>query len=205
MCALFVALLSSGYATATEKTGNVLVKKAERPQFCQGDWWSYYLTEGAVEKRVKAEFIGYDKEGNTLLQWSAGDRARIIVYTPNHNEIRQMTPSGRVFKYNTGERELYRFPLLMGKSWSARYNTNADNVWKDLSIFVTGIEEVTVPAGTFSAFALYALTSIPSRTGYAVVFREHYWYVPEVKRVVLWHSAEWNGRLELVGYHTTSC
>jgi uncharacterized caspase-like protein len=84
--------------------------------------------------------------------------------------------------------QVYAYPLEPGKSWQGKYKTTRgdgkvfDN---DRSTTVGGWEEVTVPAGTFKALKVSALTYY-RRTdggggGKIIV---NYWYAPEAKRAV---------------------
>ena len=84
--------------------------------------------------------------------------------------------------------QVYSYPLEPGKSWQLKYRNTRDDgkvFDNDRSTTVGGWEDVTVPAGTFKALKVSALTYY-RRTdggggGKIVV---NYWYAPEVKRAV---------------------
>lgn len=69
----------------------------------------------------------------------------------------------------------FEFPLVVGKTWTRRFETTVHATKKTFSVEgtfkVEGYEDVTVPAGTFKAFKIGFSSSTAEET---------YWFVPEL-------------------------
>jgi len=84
--------------------------------------------------------------------------------------------SGKKVK-NTGPyKNLFDFPLSVGKSWRYSTESGGRNILNELRI--EGVEEVTTPAGTFKAYKIYYRQSEVSRAASGWV---RHWYAPVVK------------------------
>ncbi|HUA35297.1 MAG TPA: hypothetical protein VMA09_16935 [Candidatus Binataceae bacterium] len=90
-----------------------------------------------------------------------------------------------------------QFPLQVGKTWTARYGQSTaggEFIQQTGSGTVMGIEQVTVPAGTFQAYRIDARHGPDIRTTS--------WYVPEVGFFVkVQSSSPQQLNFELVSYH----
>jgi hypothetical protein len=73
-------------------------------------------------------------------------------------------------------KNIFNFPLVIGKKW--RYSTESSdtNIGNELS--VEGVEEVNTPAGTFLVYKIYYKQTEMSRMNSGWV---RYWYAPAVK------------------------
>jgi len=170
-------------APASAATGSA----GAAPRYRAGDSWVYKVTDRdytVVRERksvLRVESVT-DKEvrvrtgsKNYFLYNLEGD---LLVNVPGDGVTRRFDPPIKVYAY----------PLEPGKSWQARYRTTRDDgkvFDNDRSTTVAGWEDVTVPAGTFKALKVSALTYY-RRTdgGGAGKIIVNYWYAPEVKRAV---------------------
>jgi hypothetical protein len=89
------------------------------------------------------------------------------------------------------------FPLSAGKTWSYEYmempRHSGDKVTYQNTSRVLACEQVSTPAGKFSAFKIEVEQSSPSFRSTGVY---HLWYAPEVKNFVKRHyvpSDWWSG------------
>jgi len=148
--------------------------------------------------------------------------------------VREVTPDGVVVGKNGRkfspvfnpldqagrEIPLLRFPLAVGNSWDHAHDWSSPTgnlkTTTSLSYKVVGIEDVTVPAGTFRAYRLQSRGFVKDRSTITPIpsdarAEENYWYAPAVKRIVKyegkhvkWVSPQWvvtwDLRYEMTGY-----
>ncbi|MFL9883662.1 hypothetical protein PQR66_11535 [Paraburkholderia agricolaris] len=158
--------------------------QAAAPTFRVGEEWEFvYENEldrsksGRYTQRV--ENVG---PNGTQLAVLSDDHTRNTFLDASVNVVQ--SPTGRF----TPSTEALRFPLFVGKSWTAEY-TFASGAWTsrcERSAKVTAIERVSTPAGTFDAFRVESATtwagmSIGAGSGRS---RSVDWYAPAVGRVV---------------------
>jgi hypothetical protein len=84
--------------------------------------------------------------------------------------------SGRKVKNTGAFRNIFDFPLVVGKRWRYSTESGGRNIVNELR--VEGVEEVTTPAGTFKAYKIYYRQSEVSRATSGWV---RHWYAPVVK------------------------
>lgn len=187
----------------------------ERPALKAGDRWDYRVIDGW--KNVVKETFAFqvssvtDKEIQVVRKAGSGAVAT-ITETPDLNAVSVVSTSGNNFLYSPDNGD-YAFPLFVGKTYAANasYTRKNGSGSYALSATVVGWEQVTVPAGTFTALKITregfykATTNLGSGTGKMKVT---VWYVPELKEKakVEYEDTDWSGRpssrviTELTGY-----
>src|SRR5262245_40656249 len=105
----------------------------EAPTYKDGEIWEFKVVEKGISGQGAAA-------GNYAVSFSAG---RITV-RPRFGQLRTML-------FIEDDRQYLQFPLFVGKSWRAGYN-DGGTVYMKGTTSVTGMEDVTTPAGTFRTF-----------------------------------------------------
>jgi hypothetical protein len=105
----------------------------------------------------------------------------------------------------TSKYQYIQFPIFVGKKWSHRYQMTISGVpyWVDSQTEVTGVEEVTTPAGTFRAFKIERT----ARGAKGVIDqRRVYFYSPQTGSLVKYHMESGLGAvsdIELIKFGPT--
>jgi hypothetical protein len=175
--------------------------KCEVPIWNVGDKWIYQIADGS--KRVE-EVVG--EEGGIYILSSEGSKG----YDKKTMNIKWfITPKGKKEKYNKGNKNLFDFPLYVGKHWETDYSdygpSRSKVVEYKIEYKIEIIEEVLTKAGTFQAFKIRMNQSrwdLPQ--GGAVIW----WYSPQVKNWVkrqtnnqrFYRETEWEHNAELFTY-----
>lgn len=187
----------------------------ERPVMKVGDQWNYQVIDDW--KHVVKETFSFqvssvtDKETQVIRKAGSGAVAT-ITQTPDLNVVSIASTSGNDFNYSPDNGD-YAFPLVVGKTYAANasYTKKNGSGSYALNATVVGWEQVTVPAGTFTALKITregfykAATNLGSGTGKMKVA---VWYVPELKAKVKveYEDTDWSGHpasrviTELTGY-----
>ena len=153
--------------------------QADAPAFTIGEAWTFdYKNE--VEPQHNSTFT------QTVTAIDANSRVRLnggsIIMDASGNLV--STGGGN---YEPSDEKL-RFPLSVGKSWSASYVFNRGG-WSargDREAKVVGVERIETPAGAFDAFRVeqtVAWSGAAGNGGHGTT-HETDWYVPAVGRVV---------------------
>jgi hypothetical protein len=158
--------------------------RADHPQLQIGDWWRYETTVlPSQDKRselITITDIRPDAIVTTAREVSVYDRAW---------GLKELRVNGETTFRADPPRSLLAFPLEVGRQWNgdAVHNFYARGFvrrWQG-TVFVDGVERVTVPAGTFMAFVVQYDGYYPTSRGNATTrHTETIWYVPEVGRWV---------------------
>ncbi|WP_446326727.1 TapB family protein [Burkholderia pseudomallei] len=184
-----VALLSFAAATASAADAASLpapvaqpapaLTQAEAPVFAVGEQWTFdYKNE--VEPQRNSTFTQKVTaiDGNGRIQLNGG----AIVMDSVGNLV--STGGGN---YQPSDEKL-RFPLAVGKSWSASYVFSRGG-WSakgDREAKVVGAERIETPAGAFDTFRVEQVVVWDGTAGNAGhgTTREVDWYAPAVGRVI---------------------
>lgn len=157
----------------------VPLTRADAPAFAVGEQWTFdYKNE--LESQRDGTFTQtvtkIDDNGRVQLNGGA------IIMDASGNLV--STGGGN---YEPSDEKL-RFPLSVGKSWSASYVFNRGG-WSargDREAKVVGVERIETPAGAFDAFRVeqtVAWSGAAGNGGHGTT-HETDWYVPAVGRVV---------------------
>ena len=166
-----------------------------------GDTWVYETTDEwrpADRRRVRHTVVATDN--------GAVDEVLAVESQLGERRMR-FTDRPQFIEYGMGDIALHEFmpylgsfaALRTGESWThipGMPLMNSIVSW-DLNGVARGLEDVTVPAGTFRALKveLRAWRSAQGRRDVApLTARMSLWYAPEVKRVVLIEYASWDRR-----------
>ncbi len=143
----------------------------ERPDYAPGDMWQFQFkresdgTSGRWRRTIDALVSGDRfavRHGNGTVEYF--DRSLNFVGG---------TPEG-------DPRELVRFPLKVGDSWTFTRRFADPGAEDRGSVTVAAYERITVPAGTFDCFRLEATLSAASASR-TIAGKNVRWYCPEIK------------------------
>ena len=164
---------------------------ASKPTFMEGDSWQFNTTRSKVVS--KAQTLGI-----TQLDYTQGKVKAFSVEGDTKTEINLVpgdTTSQVLLAWLGLSEELQtlRFPLSVGQKWDFTYETRLPGLKnptrRQVEITVTGVEQVTTPAGTFKAFKLVREeTWMVTRGIYQGSERRNatttYYYSPETKSII---------------------
>lgn len=215
-----VATLISAICTAAPPPESVSI-----PEVAAGESWIYAAYENKQKHSVKVEIWQLsDKEIHAVVTPNADAAlAQLQVFDRQWNHIETIRGGTRLVKFSP-YLPAFHFPLHIGKAWARDYGWQRSDLPENKSSPKTGAEsqerkpggerkegsgqaqcrvlgweEITVPAGTYTAMKVELKS--PSYTGPETrrIFAkkelfggvlETYWYVPTVKRFVkyeAWH------------------
>ena len=191
----------------------------ERPTIKVGDSWTYQETNDW--RSVVTDTYSFtvssvsDKEIELTRKSEKAGTAVTVSETPDLNSITRATSDGNIVRYSP-DNGAFSFPLAVGKSWEAKADWTAGTHTGSYSLAtkVVGWEQVTVPAGTFTALKItktgyyHATNGQSSGSGNMHIV---FWYAPTVKGMVKmqyedtnWAGAPYNKKtVELVAYKAT--
>jgi hypothetical protein len=157
-------------------------EQAPAPVFEDGDFWHFKSTERSHQGASRSNPV----DGVYGLSYSQG-KLRISKLTDGQKEPAERTAI-RTFFALFGQRpdvKDLQFPLFVGEKWSYKYELTAigakRSLNRDVEIKVTGIEQVSTPAGNFRAFKLEKEDAAGHEHESWVTT---YFYSPETKSVV---------------------
>jgi len=153
----------------------------QKPNWTVGDQWVYAEKSPEARKTVVREVIREDAfQGIPSYVVKRGDEESF--YGKETIGLIATMEEGRLTLRRDKSDQLFSWPLVVGKEWRNTYaEENLKNKAKnaiDLSMVVSTIEEITVPAGTFEAARIDAYDT---ETGHLLFER---WYSPRAKYYV---------------------
>ena len=139
----------------------------QKPNWTVGDQWVYAEKSPESRKTVAREVIREDAfQGIPSYVVKRGDEESF--YRKETLGLIATMEEGRVTLRRDKSAQLFSWPLAVGKEWRNTYaEENLKNKAKDaidLSMVVSTIEEMTVPAGTFQAARIDAYDSKSGRS-----------------------------------------
>jgi hypothetical protein len=171
-------------------------EKCEAPVWNVGDKWTYKDVTGATwtneVQDIKDNLYIVKKGGRRDLPFSGGTKD-LYAFDRKTLKVKYLIEeSGRRVKYTELFRDMFNFPIFVGKKWTELTYGNTDNMasYTDITKYnhfeVKGIEEVTTTVGTFKTYwidchqeGIHAgQFSNPTHAGYS---RVQIWFSPEVK------------------------
>jgi len=175
---------------------------AERPQYTPGERWSF------TNPKIGGWDYVYTGQRGGLHVFQNVYRGKTFdwLHTPDLALVRSEgrarahpDVTDREASPNTG---VPHFPLFVGKRWQDRHTYTAGNdvAQRSIDASVAAYEQITVPAGTFSAFKIEVKNQ---RLGREAAAYETYWYAPDAKFFVKYFSREFEWEMELVRYQPT--
>lgn len=165
---------------------------ANAPSVTQGDRYIYEsIYPNNPKSNNKTERVVAAVTNKKILLYSknlTSDSIRQLEYTPEWNFLSSKNKEGAGLTYQP-PLKYFKFPLTTGDSWnqdSTETNTKTGKKRKHtIKASVGDWEEVTVPAGTFTAIKVTAQTTvIDLETGKMTVGKDISWYAPDVGRSV---------------------
>ena len=154
--------------------------RASAPVYSDGEYWEYNV------KMVS------DTRPGTNTERLEEDIYRVKI-KDGKIEVDEAFSEGNASIHDPSSRHKWLdFPLSVGKKWKYRYQRQRGRKgkarWRFPGLVVAGLETITTPAGTFSAFKI---TRKEERGSYA------YWYSPATKSVVKIEYKRYSGDDEL--------
>lgn len=163
-------------------------EQANKPDYKDGDFWQYKVTEKGFRTQSTSALNGLYE-----LTYRP-DRIAIRLEGGEQREIRQAVGELRRMLAIDDVRELLQFPLSVGKKWSTHFEQETNSTAKRklaTETNVTGLEEITTPAGKFRVFKIErwgSAGSIPTsgrRAGSRTRNYEWtYYYSPQTQSIV---------------------
>jgi hypothetical protein len=160
--------------------------QVEAPAYQDGDLWQFRVAESGLLVK-STEGIGGDYE----IVYSGG---KFMVRRPGGVKLEGQQQIGIVLAmlYHEQQFELLQFPLAVGKKWRAEYQQQLRGARLPVERYadssVTGVEEITTPAGKFRAFKIERHDTGRGGTGIAPpTFELTYFYSPETRAIVKQH------------------
>lgn len=146
-------------------------RSCDAPVWNLGDSWTYRDGAGKFWSNQVFEI-----REDLFLMRVEGDRD-LYAYdrkTMNCNSL--IDRSGRKVRNLQAFKNIFDFPLVIGKRWRYSAESGSTNIVNELS--VEGVEEVNTPAGTFLAYKIYYKQTEMLRMNSGWI---RYWYAPAVK------------------------
>jgi hypothetical protein len=169
------------YASAQEQ--------AEAPVYKSGGSWTYRAIDKPIGSSTSNVLTGdfeitFQEGKRRIFRLEDGQK----VEEDNPRELTLMLPTKGIIASDT---QYFPFPLTVGKKWTAKYYSKPLSKWITPQSSVTGIETITIPAGTFSAFRIERHTSYSTGSTF-LGFRNWNWthiyfYSPQTQSVVKYH------------------
>jgi len=176
-------------------------EQASKPTFMEGDSWQFNTSRGKV-------FSTRQSLGITQLDYTQGKVKAFSVEGDQKGEITlfpgESTSQALLARLGLSEElQSLRFPLSLGQKWDFTYETRAPGVKNptrhQVEINVTGIEQVTTPAGTFKTFKLVREETWMLTRGRQGSERKNssaiYYYRPETRCIVKSTNIDSEGNL----------
>lgn len=153
-------------------------EQAAAPIYQDGDFWHFSLGPRIYEAAIKDGKVKvFDAKPDQRIEVEAGIAQRLKV----------------MLAVEQDRKEFLQFPLSVGKVWNSSYQEDTPGPYRMPSISarssVTGIEEMTVAAGTFRVFKIERVETFPRRLARSnkappVTRTYTYYYSPQAKSVV---------------------
>ncbi|SRR5713226_2279707 len=169
-------------------------EQVPEPVYKDGEFWHFR----AVEKDFLVQTtraIGGDYE----VFYSGG---KVEVKALREEEVKTRVDIGhlrRMLSLPDDEWQLLQFPLAVGKKWSTSFQVTDIHIGRlvnrNAETSVTGMEQITTPAGTFRAFKIERRDYMAGRTtgprGHAagaLTFSLTYYYSPDTRSIVKYYD-----------------
>jgi hypothetical protein len=154
-------------------------EQASEPVFQEGDFWRFKATEREAFAKTSNPLDGIYE-----CIYSKGLH-RMFQVTDDKRELLKPRPWPLLVLFGLYKtQEDLKFPLSVGQKWDYQYRIAERGARREFNrnvqISVTGIEQVTTPAGTFQAFKLEK----EDRLGPRDFWLTTYYYSPETKSVI---------------------
>lgn len=181
---LFFALSSCVQTSVPPPAG---AEQAQAPSYSQASSWKYRVVHRTYSGVWKSNLMNGDfdvvvRNGEPkVLQAGSG---KAVVQFPDPNPFAILLPTEAVARDQT---QYFNFPLWVGKDW--RGSEFWDHKWRGTRNWVTGLETVVTPAGTFRAYRIER--DIRIFVGIRNFYRnEIYFYSPQTRSIVKYDSSE---------------
>ena len=146
-------------------------RSCDAPVWNLGDSWTYRDGAGKFWSNQIFEI-----REDLFLVRIEGDRDLYAYDRKTMNCNYLIDRNGRKVRNLQAFKNIFDFPLVIGKKWRYSTESGSTNIVNELS--VEGVEEVETPAGTFLAYKIYYKQTEMFRMNSGLV---RYWYAPAVK------------------------
>jgi hypothetical protein len=168
-------------------------EQAPAPSFKEGDTWQFNFSR-------KGQIASSTEQNNGMYELSI-TQGVVKVYEVNGNQKNEIAiqPDGPtqgllrlIRKSDQQERPNVKFPLSVGEKWTYQYETTPPGLpraqRRHVEVNVAGMEQVTIPAGSFKAYKLIRSESWSMTGRYGGSGRggstTTYFYSPETRSIV---------------------
>ena len=181
-------------------------EQANKPDYKDGDFWQYKVTEKGFRQQSTTALNGVYE-----LTYRP-DRIAIRLEGGERSEVQQAVGVLRRMLAIDDDGQFLQFPLSVGKKWSTQYRQEILGGVRNLTTEtnVLGLEEITTPAGKFSAFkierwggAAGVATRGKSPGSKTRHFQWTYYYSPQTQSIVKYVYEDEDGgtrEIELVKF-----
>jgi hypothetical protein len=180
---LFIAL-SACIQTSVPPSGG---EQVQAPRYSETGSWKYrvvHRTYSGVWKSnlVNGEFEIAVRNGEPKI--FQPNSTKVVEITADPNPLAVLVPTEAVAR---AQPQYFNFPLWVGKDWHG--SEFWYHKWRGTRSWVTGLETVVTPAGTFSAYRIER--EIRIFIGVRNFYRtEVYFYSPQTRSIVKYDSSE---------------
>lgn len=182
---ILAAALLAGCAHKTVPAAGHL-PPAQAPEWRPGDYWVFSgKTRSPFALAGRMEVVSV---GDEIVLSGDGDPGKSVRLNRDFS-VRQSSGGMLSYSVDSGKDAYVFFPLAVGETRSFKQSATAKRGAQNYvsEVTVEGVDEVTVPAGTFKAFRIRV--NKRNDTGWSGVYRM--WYAPEARyfvRVVDTHN-----------------
>lgn len=176
----------------------VLAQQAEKPQIKVGQVSVFVQRVDNAEREDTQTVVSV--EGDVVRVRTADDKEGL--FTGEWNTVLSSL-SGNRFEPHVA---VLRFPITVGKTWPAAYQTltaSGMKISSDLTATVTGFEKARLPAGEFDVFKVQLKGWANGGFGSRRV-EQQVWYAPALQRVVRVEYKDWQGSGAFPRAHTVT-
>ena len=182
--------------------------EADFPEMSVGDTW---YTEGYSRKhgsdKFRSKVIKVKRDGSFIIEKKPEkdkDDSYYLYYNNQYRLVKKINIyTGEEVNIPNPPKIFLDFPLFVGKKWKDDYygksvdgsNYHYTNYYK-----VIDYEDKSTPAGSFKAFHIKRLNKLVQAQSDTDQYIEHYWYSPELKRIIT-SKPNWRAGSELISYH----
>jgi hypothetical protein len=160
--------------------------QAARPTFTEGDTWQFNVRRSNHPAESTAELSGIYE-----LTYTGGKIKAFSIEGAKKNELTLADPldgpAQTLLSWigSSESRQMLKFPMSVGQKWSYKFDSRGAgtrNVARhDVDVVVTGIDQVTTPAGTFKAFKLVGEDGWAFGKSGRRTFSTTYFFSPDTK------------------------
>jgi hypothetical protein len=162
-------------------------EQAQAPSYTEASSWKYRVVHRTYSGVWKSNLLNGEVEivvRNSEPKVFQPGSGKAVEQFPDPNPVAVLLPTEAVAR---AQPQYFNFPLWVGKDWHG--SEFWYHKWRGTRSWVTGLETVVTPAGTFSAYRIER--EIRIFIGVRNFYRtEVYFYSPQTRSIVKYDSSE---------------